>query len=127
MKDVVLVVKMFAFIDSARISLKSFLCKSYVKQGLCFFLLCRCFQMLLLQFSFYIKYILHGDKFGGQLVFYKVLFVNDYYVLYKLKCLKVQFSLWNIWNQTLWSTFFIYFIYEGYNFFSHVVHPLKYR
>ena len=40
--------------------------------------------------------ILHGDKFGGQLAFYKVLLANDCYGLYKLKCLKIQFSLWKI-------------------------------
>ena len=38
--------------------------------------------------------ILHGDNFSGQLAFYKVLFANGCYDLYKLKCLKIQI-LWN--------------------------------
>ena len=40
--------------------------------------------------------ILHGDNFGGQLAFYKVLFANGCYGLYELVCLKIQFSLWKI-------------------------------
>ena len=37
--------------------------------------------------------VLHRDNFGGQLAFHKVLFANGCYSLYKLNCLKVQFSL----------------------------------
>ena len=40
--------------------------------------------------------VLHGDDFGGQLAFCKVLFANGCYNLNKLKGLKVQFSLWKI-------------------------------
>ena len=38
--------------------------------------------------------ILHGDNFGGQLTFYEVLFVNCWYGLYKLKYLKIRFSIY---------------------------------
>ena len=40
--------------------------------------------------------ILHGDNFDGQLAFYKVFSANGYYGLYKLKCLRIQISLWKI-------------------------------
>ena len=43
------------------------------------------------EYSFSVKDnvpILHEGNFGGQLVFYKVLFVNGC-GLYKLKCLKI--------------------------------------
>ena len=40
--------------------------------------------------------ILLGDNFGDLLVFHKVLLANDRYGFYKLKCLKIQFSLWKI-------------------------------
>ena len=39
--------------------------------------------------------IFHGDNFGGQLAFHKVLFVNGCYGLYILKYLKI-FSLGNL-------------------------------
>ena len=39
-------------------------------------------------------WILHGDNFGGQLTFYEMLFVNCWYGLYKLKYLKIQFSIY---------------------------------
>ena len=51
------------------------------------------------EYSFLVKedvQILHGDNFGSQLAFYEVLFVNGCYGLYKLKCLKIQFSPWKI-------------------------------
>ena len=38
-------------------------------------------------------HILHGDNFGGQFIFYEELFANGCCGLYKLKCLKSQFSL----------------------------------
>ena len=50
------------------------------------------------EYSFLVKenvHILHEGNFGGQLVFYKVLFVNSC-GLYKLKCLKIQFFLWKL-------------------------------
>ena len=40
--------------------------------------------------------ILHGDNFGSQLAFLKVLFGNSCFDLYKLKCLNGQFSLWKV-------------------------------
>ena len=51
------------------------------------------------EYSFLMKedvQIVHGDNFGGQLAFCKVLFANGCYGLHKLKCLKIQFSLWKI-------------------------------
>ena len=50
--------------------------------------------MLDSKYSFLVKedvQILHGDNFGGQLAFDKVLFANSCYGLYKLECLKIQF------------------------------------
>ena len=55
--------------------------------------------------------ILHGGNFGSQLTFYKVLFADSCDGLYKLKCLKIQFSPWEIFYGMM---FFIYFIYEGF-------------
>ena len=55
-------------------------------------------------------YILHGDCFDDQLAFYKVLLENGCYGLYRLKCLKIQFSLWKIKSQIKWNDAF-YFIY----------------
>ena len=49
------------------------------------------------KYSFLVKedvQILPGESFGSQLTFYKKLFANGCYGLYKLKCLKIQFSLW---------------------------------
>ena len=70
------------------------------------------------KYSFLVKedaQISHGDNFGCQLAFYKMLFANGCYGLYKLKCLKIQFSLWKIESQ-IYRMFFIYFIYEGFKF-----------
>ena len=39
---------------------------------------------------------LHGDNFDGQLAFHKVLFANGCYGFYKVKCLKIRYSLWKI-------------------------------
>ena len=50
--------------------------------------------------------ILHGDKFGGQLAFYKVLLGNGCSGLYKLQSLKIQFSLWKILSQNFNSSSF---------------------
>ena len=55
--------------------------------------------MLDSKYSFLVKedvQILHGDNFGGQLAFDKVLFANSCYGLYKLECLKIQFFFWKI-------------------------------
>ena len=51
------------------------------------------------EYSFLVKedvHILHGGNFGGQLAFYKMLFADGCDDLYKLKCLKIQFSPWKI-------------------------------
>ena len=48
------------------------------------------------EYSFLVKedvQILHGDKFGGQLAFYKLMFENGCYGICKLKYLKIQISL----------------------------------
>ena len=60
--------------------------------------------------------ILHEDNFGGQLAFYKVLFANGCYGLYKLKCLKIQFLFGKFKVKFYGMMFFIYFIYEGFKF-----------
>ena len=52
-----------------------------------------------MEYSFLVKedvQILHGGNFGGHLAFYKVLFADGFHGLYKLKCLKIQFSSWKI-------------------------------
>ena len=53
-------------------------------------------------YSFLVKedvQILLGGNFGGQLAFYKVMFADGCDDLYKLKCLKIQFSPWKIYSQ----------------------------
>ena len=52
-----------------------------------------------MEYSFLVKkdvQILHGGNFGSELAFDKVLFADSCDGLYKLKCLKIQFSTWKI-------------------------------
>ena len=75
-------------------SFECFLNSSKVEQTHVLFLMLDCKE-----YSFLVKEdvrILHGNNFGSQLAFYKVLFANGCYGLYKLKCLEIQFSLWKI-------------------------------
>ena len=60
--------------------------------------------------------IFHGDNFGGQLAYYKVLFENGCYGLYKLKCLKFNFLFGKLKVTFYGMMSFIYFIYEGFKF-----------
>ena len=59
--------------------------------------------------------ILHEDNFGAQLVFYKVLFANGCYGLYKPKCLKIQFFFGKFKVKFYGVMSFIYFIYGEIN------------
>ena len=72
------------------------------------------------EYSFLVKedlQILHGDNFGGQLVFYKLLFEKGCYGIYKLKCLKIQFFLFFKFKTKFYGMmFFIYSIYERFKF-----------
>ena len=80
--------------------------------------------MLDSKYSFLVKedvQILHGDNFGGQLAFDKVLFANSCYGLYKLECLKIQFFFFGKFKVKFYEMFFISVIYEGFIFSPSVV------
>ena len=69
------------------------------------------------EYSFLVKedvQILHEDNFGNHLAFYKVLFASGCYGIYKLKCLKIQFSLLKFKFKFYGIKFFVCFIYEGF-------------
>ena len=103
-------------------------------------------QWLTVRNTLLLVQILLAEIFDCQLTFYRVLFVNACYGIYKLKSLEICLVVWNvrrniltinknlvlqniqavkclmreinqIWNQILWMIFLFYFIYEKFKLF----------